>query len=94
VIEGFIASGVSVVLHDQGLLAALDQWLAGLNADEFAAALPVIRRTFALLGDGERRRLGELIRRPDDQSSAVDPALDPERAALALSTVELLLGMR
>src|SRR5438270_9933397 len=46
-IEGFLKGSGLVLLHDRALLALLDDWLAGLSADNFAALLPLVRRTFS-----------------------------------------------
>jgi Family of unknown function (DUF5682) len=93
VIEGFIGTGSAVLLHDRALLVMLDGWLGRLNSDEFAIALPLVRRTFSMIEAHDRRRLGELLRSPSDGQTAIDPALDPERSLRAMATVELLLGV-
>jgi hypothetical protein len=92
VIEGFVGTGSAVLLHDRGLLVMLDAWLARLGPDEFAIALPLVRRTFSLLQDNDRRRLAEVLRSPAQHDSAIDPALDGERTLRAMATVALLLG--
>ncbi|TGA94471.1 DUF5682 family protein, partial [Streptomyces palmae] len=111
-IEGFIGGGVGggmLLVHDERLLALVDEWLVGVRAEAFTDVLPLLRRTFAGFETGVRRTLGELVRRgpvgsgrgsstgPDPLASppipGFGPDLDPRRAAAALPTVRLLLGM-
>ena len=54
-IEGFLAGGGLLLVHDERLLSLVDGWLAGIPADTFVEVLPLLRRTFAEL---RRRRSG------------------------------------
>jgi hypothetical protein len=66
-----------------------------VNADTFTRLLPVLRRTFSTFPAGERRQIGERVGRLGGaQPAAVDgdDELDPERAALVLSVLRLILG--
>jgi Family of unknown function (DUF5682) len=95
-IEGFLGRSGLVLLHDEALLRLIDGWLAAVGADTFTQLLPVLRRTFSTFPAGERRQIGERVKRLDGaQPSAVTPAdddLDPERAALVLPVLRLILG--
>ncbi|HET6548519.1 MAG TPA: DUF5682 family protein, partial [Solirubrobacter sp.] len=90
-IEGFIGTSGLVLVHDPDLLAILDGWIAAVSADAFTNVLPLLRRAFATLPAGERRRLGERLRRPADAPEP-EATLDADRAAPALATVARLLG--
>ncbi|MFC5766406.1 DUF5682 family protein [Actinacidiphila bryophytorum] len=103
-IEGFLAGGGMLLVHDEKLLALVDGWLAGVPAAAFDDVLPLLRRTFAEFEPGVRRTVGELVRRgpsADRQpgGAAAEPglpgfaaALDRHRADAAAHTVRLLLG--
>src|SRR6202035_4403356 len=105
-IEGFLGRSGLVLLHDETLLRLIDGWLASVRADIFTQILPVLRRTFSTFPAGERRQIGERVRRFGDVpipngaglggtgSAAAGPAedLDPERAALVLPVLRLILG--
>ncbi|MCL2554361.1 MAG: DUF5682 family protein, partial [Actinomycetia bacterium] len=102
-IEGFLAGGGILLVHDERLLALIDGWLAGVSAEAFTDVLPLLRRTFADFEPGVRRSVGELVRRgPATTRRATGPAdaglpgfgtaLDPHRADTAAHTVRLLLG--
>ncbi len=96
-IEGFLAGGGALLLHDPRLLALLDEWLTGVPADTFTDVLPLLRRTFATLEAGVRRTVGSRVAAgpPGTAAPAADAAeeLDPVRADAALPTVALLLGL-
>jgi hypothetical protein len=103
-IEGFLAGGGMLLVHDERLLALVDGWLAGVPAEAFTDVLPLLRRTFAEFEAGARRSLGELVRRgPSGARRApaasgesgppgFGPGLDRARADAAAHTVRLLLG--
>ena len=96
-IEGFLAGGALLLVHDERLLRLVDGWLAGIPADTFIDVLPLLRRTFGEFAAPERRAIGERARRLDGAASSdTDPGaieLDRERADLVLPTVALLLGV-
>jgi hypothetical protein len=107
-IEGFLGRSALVLLHDETLLRLIDGWLAGVRADAFTQILPVLRRTFSTFPAGERRQMGERVRRlqantsyngaarsgADAGSVTTDDAeeLDLGRAALVLPVLRLILG--
>jgi hypothetical protein len=107
-IEGFLGRSALVLLHDETLLRLIDGWLAGVQADGFTQILPVLRRTFSTFPAGERRQIGERVRRfagttvhngaarsgADAGSSASGDAdeLDRGRAELVLPVLRLILG--
>lgn len=62
-IEGFLAGGGMLLVHDERLLALVDRWLAQVPAEAFTDVLPLLRRTFAEYEPGVRRTVGELVRR-------------------------------
>ncbi|MFI7244518.1 DUF5682 family protein [Streptomyces qinglanensis] len=103
-IEGFLAGGGMLLVHDERLLALVDRWLTGVPADAFTDVLPLLRRTFAEYEAGVRRTLGELVRRgPAGEGSrrgsgesaglpGFGAGLEVRRADAVLETVRLLLG--
>ena len=96
-IEGFLGRSGLVLLHDETLLRLVDGWLATVNGDTFTQLLPVLRRTFSTFAAGERRQIGERVKRldqatPAPSGTAAGEELDPERAALVLPVLRLILG--
>ncbi|WP_406104570.1 DUF5682 family protein [Streptomyces sp. NBC_01003] len=104
-IEGFVGGGSGgglLLVHDERLLALVDDWLTGVSADAFTDVLPLLRRTFSAYESGVRRTLGELVRRGPagaGPTAAVGtappgfaPGLDQVRADSVLPVLRLLLG--
>ncbi|MEV5340032.1 DUF5682 family protein [Streptomyces sp. NPDC052676] len=104
-IEGFVGGGGGgmLLVHDERLLALVDDWLTRVPADAFTAVLPLLRRTFSAYEAGVRRTLGELVRRgPGARGSVAGtgaglPGFAPEpdlaRADAVVPVVRLLLGL-
>jgi hypothetical protein len=95
-IEGFLAGGGVLLVHDERLLSLVDGWLTAIPADTFVEVLPLLRRTFGEFAGPERRAIGERVRRrvrgAGDGPSADTFGLDLERAERVLPTLRLLLG--
>ena len=92
-VDGFFADGALLLIHDAGLRDLLDGWVTSLDEGEFVELLPLVRRTFGSFSPAERRTLAGRISAGDDQHlPGVGDDLDPDRAAIALATVELILG--
>ncbi|GID75946.1 hypothetical protein Ade02nite_45870 [Paractinoplanes deccanensis] len=94
-VEGFLAGGGLLLVHDEALLTLLDDWLADIPADAFDDVLPLLRRTFGAFDAGERRAIGERVAGPrgaarDGGSDGL--GFDPQRADLVLPTLSALLG--
>ena len=109
-IEGFLAGGGMLLVHDERLLALVDDWLAGVADGAFTEVLPLLRRTFSEFEPGVRRSIGDLVRRGIPRSSQADAAtgrgvpalgaagaaepLDTDRAGTVLPVLRLLLGQQ
>jgi hypothetical protein len=105
-VEGFLAGGGMLLVHDERLLALVDGWLSEVPAEAFTDVLPLLRRTFAQFEPGVLRSLGDLVRRGptaarrpapatgDSGLPGFGPRLDVARANAAAGTVRLLLGRR
>ena len=100
-VEGFFSDGALLLIHDAGLRALLDGWVAGLDEREFHDLLPLVRRTFGTFTPAERRSIaGRLVADPaaaggpgpGTADPGSEPEPDPTLAAGALATVDLLLG--
>ncbi|MEZ0065394.1 hypothetical protein ABIA32_001390 [Streptacidiphilus sp. MAP12-20] len=96
-VDGFLAGGGVLLVHDQRLLGLVDAWIARIPDAAFPDVLPLLRRTFSRLEPGVRRSVGELVRggrRHDAETEHAGFAteLDAAQAAPALATVQLILG--
>lgn len=99
-IEGFLAGGGLLLVHDARLLALVDEWVTGLTPEAFTGVLPLLRRTFGAFAPPERRSVGARVRAlgagtgaavSDDGADGAD-GVDEERAAPAVRTVLTILG--
>ncbi len=82
-------------MHDDVLLALVDDWLAAIPTDAFTEVLPLLRRTFGTFATGERRGIGERVAGGGANARTTTTAvLDHETAALSLPTLSALLGRR
>ncbi|KQT78164.1 DUF5682 family protein [Methylobacterium sp. Leaf466] len=94
-IAGFLEGGGTALIHGDGLLGILDDWLVGLDADHFTDLLPLVRRSFATIPRPERRAIGEALRRPGGttpDATGHGHGFDAARAARVLPVLRLLLG--
>jgi hypothetical protein len=94
-IEGFLDDSGTALIHGEGLLPVVDEWLGGLDPETFVELLPIVRRTFATIPAPERRAIGEALARPGGAAPADGPGagyFDAERAAKVLPILRLLLG--
>jgi hypothetical protein len=92
-VEGFLAGGGLLLVHDDALLELVDAWLADVPAEAFEAVLPLLRRTFGTFESGERRAIGERVAGPRAAGAhAAVTAIDEERAVSVLPMLSALLG--
>jgi hypothetical protein len=94
--EGFLRDSGVILLHDEALWQLIDQWVIGLPAESFQALLPLLRRTFSTFPEGERRQLGERVKRGASVTAvpvSEDSGFDIIRADAALPLVVQLLGL-
>lgn len=75
-LDGFLAGGGHVLLHDQVLRDVVDRWLIGVSGDEFVTLLPMLRRAFSGFDAMERRRLLDAIRRGSGASPTATTSSD------------------
>ncbi|WP_336205577.1 DUF5682 family protein [Nonomuraea sp. LPB2021202275-12-8] len=91
-VEGFLAGGGLLLVHDPRLLGLVDEWLTGLGGEQFIEVLPLLRRTFGGFAAPERRAVGERVRSAGRHQEAAEADLDERRAAAAAKTVLTILG--
>lgn len=96
-VEGFLSASGLVLLHHEGLLSVIDGWLTTISKDVFDEQAPILRRTFSAFARGERRQIGERVKRGLTQAArsvAVESTedLDRTRAARVLPLLRTLFG--
>jgi hypothetical protein len=92
-----------ILMQQDALWRALDEWLSALPAAAFAQMLPLVRRAFSGFPPPERRVIGEKVKTIREtrapaggEGMAVHGGgpIDRERAALVLPVLAQVLGMR
>lgn len=95
-LEGFLGGSGMVLVHDERLLAIVDQWVSSLSRDTFEQVCPIARRTFSTFEKPERRQIGEKLKRGTSPTAALsDLAADdyePKRGELVEPVLRLILG--
>ncbi|MEU6998581.1 DUF5682 family protein [Nonomuraea sp. NPDC046570] len=91
-VEGFLAGGGLLLVHDPQLLALVDTWLSGLSGEQFTAVLPLLRRTFGAFAAPERRAIGAKVSAGEAVAREEADEVDEARAAPAVRTVLTILG--
>ena len=79
-IEGFLFGSGQLIIHQRELWATLDAWLQTLDAEDFKAVLPLLRRSFTEFSTVERQRMMELASGTSDTDKEGGVDLDAERA--------------
>ncbi len=91
-VEGLLEGSGSLLIHQESLWSAVDEWVASLEGATFDEILPLVRRTFALFTKPERRQLGE--RATGGTRPVTDKSVyDEERGARVLPVVRRILGL-
>jgi len=88
-VDGLLRGSGLILLHDAALLGVLDEWVCGLDEDRFTDQLPLLRRTFSTFEVGERRQIGERIKREAEpqEPSKSQQDFNAEQADEALSAL-------
>lgn len=94
-LEGFLSGGSEVILQDQPLLNLMDEWICGLEEQDFVDALPLLRRSLSAFDSIGRRRLMENLKaQKKDAFIAATAAIEDNAAfAKALPLLYQILGM-
>ncbi|MFN7947369.1 MAG: DUF5682 family protein [Blastocatellia bacterium] len=93
-IEGLLKGSGLILLHDDALWQALDEWVTGLDGEAFTQLLPLLRRTFSTFAAPERRQMGERVKSGSVKITATGSIdFDATRAETALPLVKQLLGL-
>lgn len=89
--EGFLSGGPLLLIHDERLLALVDEWLGELAEIEFLDVLPLLRRTFGAFSPPERRELNRVAAGVERATISDEPEIDLAAAAGVLQTVRSIL---
>ena len=94
-LEGFCYGSGLLLIHNPRLWQIIDNWIREISMDIFMELLPLLRRTFAVFSDPERRKMMELASSGSvaiENKETTDDVLDKRRAEMVLGTVRRLLN--
>jgi hypothetical protein len=95
-LEGFLGGSGMVLVHDERLLAIVDDWVTSLPREVFEQVCPIARRTFSTFEKPERRMIGERLKRggvargPEPSEAGQD--YEASRGELVEPILRLILG--
>jgi len=98
-VAGVLRGGAQMMMVQNGLWQALDDWLALLDGEVFVALLPLLRRAFADFEAPARRTMGEKVKHlhhatiAGAESASVSGAVAEERARRVLPVLARVLGV-
>ncbi|KZM71512.1 DUF5682 family protein [Nocardia terpenica] len=94
-VDGFLGGRGLLLVHDRELLRLIDDWLRGLDEDQFVATLPLLRRTFGAFEAGERQAIAQALGggAPARRETPGRTDFDIERGTLALAAVTEILAV-
>ena len=89
-LNGFLYGSGLLLIHNPVLWEIVDEWVSGLNDDQFQQMLPAWRRTFAAFAASERQKMLQLVRDGKlTQRPTFDTSLDAERVKIVLPMLQL-----
>ncbi|MFD0200150.1 MULTISPECIES: DUF5682 family protein [Saccharothrix] len=91
-VAGFLRGSAALLTADPRLFAVVDEWLSGLSGNDFAAALPLLRRAVGDFSPAERRMLGDRVKGTTAGGAVASGDWDEELAARLVGHVRDLLG--
>ncbi|MDR3691804.1 MAG: DUF5682 family protein [Fimbriimonas sp.] len=91
-VEGLLDGPGAILLHQEHLFRAVDEWIVQIDGSVFDEVLPLIRRSVSLFTKAERRQIGERVagHLPGQIQTG---EFDAERAKRVLPVVRQLLGI-
>jgi len=81
-LEGFLSEKGLILVHDDQLLRLLDDWVVRLQAQQFEALVPLLRRTFMTFQEHELRQIARRVMRLSKDANTTDEAHTPSAATL------------
>ncbi len=94
-LAGLLRGSGLLLLHQDALWRAIDDWMQHLGHDVFLERLPLLRRAFSGFTQPERRQMGDKVKRldgPAAPAASVADDLDHDRAQRVLPTLAAILG--
>ena len=93
-LRGFLEHSAMVLIYDDLLLNVIDNWLTGLQVDDFEMILPLLRRTFSSFEITELKNIGRRVEGRKIRKHKASIMIDDERADTVDDIFGQLLGWK
>jgi hypothetical protein len=94
-LEGFLKDAATVLILDDNIWNIVDSWLLNLEEVIFLRIIPLLRRTFSIYSNVEKRKIAQRVVRGKTESINTFPqmGIDEERGKRVLPLLEKLMGL-
>ncbi|MBN2610043.1 MAG: hypothetical protein JXB00_00655, partial [Bacteroidales bacterium] len=94
--EGFLKSSGTILLLDDQLWNLMNNWIESVADDNFIELLPVLRRTFSVFTQAERRKIGEKAKGASGftRREVTNDDFDFDRAKKVIPVMHIMLGLK
>ncbi|WP_118972878.1 DUF5682 family protein [Taibaiella koreensis] len=94
-LEGFLKDAATVLILDDKIWHIVHSWVLSLDGDLFVTVLPLLRRTFSVYGNVEKRKIADRARHAGTGATHVltVAGFDEARAARILPVLTRLMGL-
>ncbi|WP_221391086.1 DUF5682 family protein [Dyadobacter sp. NIV53] len=93
-LEGFLKDAATVLILDDNIWDVVNEWVTSLDKEIFLQVIPLLRRTFAIYNNVEKRKIAERVKQGKHQfvNTIVLSGIDEERARTVLPVLEKIMG--
>ena len=94
-LEGFLKDAAAVLILDDNIWNIVNNWMASLEESVFLEIIPLLRRTFAVYSNVEKRKIATRASSGGSKPSSalLIQDIDVERAVTVFPLLEMLMGL-
>ncbi|KAA6438612.1 hypothetical protein FEM33_18275 [Dyadobacter flavalbus] len=94
-LEGFLNDAATVLILDDNIWNIVNKWLLGLEEAVFLQIIPLLRRTFSIYSNVEKRKIAQRVNQVKAETGHIptQTEIDEERAKQVLPLLEKLMGV-
>ncbi len=94
-LEGFLKDAAAVLILDDNIWNIVNNWMASLEESVFLEIIPLLRRTFAVYSNVEKRKIATRASSVGSKPSSalLIQDIDVERAVTVFPLLEMLMGL-
>jgi hypothetical protein len=94
-LEGFLKDAATILILDDAIWNIVNNWLSALDEAVFLQVIPLLRRTFAVFNNVEKRKIAERAQAGHSsiRKNNIEEQIDEHRAQQILPILETLMGL-